>query len=118
MRYRALGVTLMTAAVAACGMFAGDPIITPPVPTMAIIPTEVTVAVGAGDTLLAYVSGVAASADRTVDWSVGDTAVVRVTALTPPDHVLVIGRQAGTTTVTASGHAEPTVRASATVTVR
>ncbi len=118
MKYRTLAVTLMATAVAACGMFAGDPTITPPVPTMAIIPTEATVAVGAGDTLLAYVSGVAASADRTVDWSVGDTAVVRVTALTPPDHVLVIGRQAGTTTVTASWHVDPSVRAAATVTVR
>jgi len=103
--------------VAACGLVS-DPTVTPAVPTVVVRPGALTLAVGATDTLFAFMTGVDGGADRTMDWSAGDTTVVRVTALSPPDHALVLGRKAGTTTATATWRHDPTVQAQSAVTVR
>ncbi len=104
-------------AVAACSL-GTDPTVLPPVPVVAIRPAALDLAPGGTDSLFAFVSGVASSANRTMDWTVGDTTVVRLTVLSPPDHALVTGLRSGTTAVTAAWHSDPTVRASSAVMVR
>lgn len=113
-------VALLVVALAcpACELGSDPTLNPPPVPSMVVRPASLIVAVGAADTLFAFVTGVDASADRTIDWSVGDTAIVGVTTLSPPDHALVTGRRAGTTAVTAAWRTDPTVRSSAAVMVR
>ncbi len=117
MKRTLIAATMLPLALTACDL-GSDPVVTPPMPTVVVRPASLTLGVGATDSLFAFMTGVATSADRTLEWSAGDTLVVRVTALSPPDHALVTGRAAGTTAVTAAWHADPTVRASAAVMVR
>ena len=114
---KAMTLPALLLALGSSACILADPTVTPPVPVVAVRPASLTVAVGAADTILAFVTGVSTDADRTIDWSAGDTAVVRVTTLSPPDRALVAGRKAGTTAVIATWHTDPTVRASAAVTV-
>ncbi len=108
------GVALL---LGACGL-SSDPVVTPSGPLIAVRPPSLTLAVGATDTLFAFMSGIDSGADRTMDWSAGDTTIVRVTTVTPPDHALVLGLKAGTTAVTVSWRKDPTVRAMSAVMVR
>ncbi len=117
MRGRIAAPLLLVLGLTGCGL-GEDPTGTPPVPAMVVRPPALIVAVGATDTLFAFVTGVATGTDRTMEWSAGDTTIVRLTTLSPPDHALVIGRQTGTTAVIATWRADPTVKATATVTVR
>ncbi len=117
MRRKIVATLLPALVVAACGLGSDPTLNPPPAPSMVVRPQSLSLALGATDTLFAFVTGVATGADRTMDWSAGDTTIVRVTTLSPPDHALVTGRNAGTTAVIVAWRADPTVRASAEITV-
>ncbi len=118
MRRALVAAVLLAVPVVGCGFGSEDPIVTPPGPAIAVRPASLILALGSTDTVFALITGVATGADRTMQWSAGDTTVVRITALSPPDHALVTGLKPGTTAVTAAWRADPTVRGSAEVIVR
>ncbi len=118
MKRTIVAAALLALPCAACGLGSDPTLNPPPNPAVVVRPASLILAVGATDTLIAFMTGVESNADRTVNWSAGDTTVVRVTVLSPPDHALVSGRSAGTTGVTATWRTDPTVRASAAVMVR
>ncbi len=103
--------------VAACGLGSDPTLNPPPDPMMVVRPPSLIIALGATDSLFAFVTGVATGADRTMNWSVGDTTIVHLTTLSPPDHALVTGRAAGTTAVTVAWRTDPNVRAISSITV-